>query len=184
LVGPRLRTALPPDAMLARLGGDEFAILAEGIGDADGALGLAQAVLQALNEPFEIENTTIDLHASIGVALYPMHGDGPELLLQHADIAMYVAKRNRSGVELYAEERNQHSRRRLTILNELRPALQRGELSLHYQPQVDMLTGMPAGMEALLRWKHPELGNVSPGEIIRLAKHSGLIRQLIDIVLN
>ena len=182
LVGPRLRTVLPANVVLARLGGDEFAILADGIKHVDNATTLADAVARALEAPFEIENTSIDLHASVGIALFPAHGDSPETLLQHADIAMYVAKRNRSGVEVYAAERNQHSRRRLTILNELRPALQRGELRLYYQPKVDMRTGMARGVEALLRWQHPELGNVPPGEFIALAEHSGFIKQLSEFV--
>ena len=182
-VGPRLRSVLPANVMLARFGGDEFAILADDLGGVEDATALAGSVIHALEEPFQLESTSIDLHASLGLAMFPAHGDGPESLLQHADIAMYVAKRNRSGVEIYASERNQHSRRRLTILNELRPALTRGELTLHYQPQVDMQTGMASGMEALLRWHHPELGNVSPGEFIILAEQSGFVRQLSEFVL-
>ena len=181
-VGPRLRERLPEDVVLARFGGDEFAILAEGITSVDDAIALADVVAHALDAPFEVESTSIDLHASVGLALFPAHGDSPEALLQHADIAMYVAKRSRSGVEVYAAERNQHSRRRLTILNELRPALVRGELRLHYQPKVDMFTGLPCGVEALLRWSHPELGNVSPAEFIELAEHSGFIKQLTEFV--
>ena len=182
-VGPRLQPALPEGAVLARLGGDEFAVLLPDVADADTALRAAADLVEALSEEFLVEETSLDLHASIGIALYPEHGDAPELLLQHADIAMYVAKSRRSGIEMYAAERNQHTRRRLAVLNQLRPALSRGELTLHYQPQVDMQTGMPRGVEALLRWHHPELGNVSPGEFIGLAENTGFIRQLSDFVL-
>ena len=182
-IGPRLEAMLPADTTLARLGGDEFAILLpHGYHDAK-ATGVAREVLQALAEPFEVESTSLDLHASIGIACYPDHGKDPELLLQHADVAMYVAKRNRSGVEIYAADRNQHSRRRLAVLNELRPALSRGQLSVHYQPQVDMRTGKALGVEALVRWQHPELGNVSPAEFIGLAEHTGFIRAISDFVL-
>ena len=181
-IGPRLADMLPAAATLARLGGDEFAILLPA-SDAATATAVGQDILRALAEPFAVENTTLDLHASIGVASYPEHGTDPEILLQHADVAMYVAKRNRSGVEIYAAERNQHSRRRLAVLNELRPALSRGQLSVHYQPQVDMQTGLACGVEALVRWHHPELGDVSPGEFIGLAEHTGFIRAISDFVL-
>ena len=183
-VGPRLRSALPADAMLARLGGDEFAVLLPDAADASAATRVAARIVEALTTPFTVEETSLDLHASIGIALFPEHGEMPEHLLQHADVAMYVAKGRRTGVEVYAEERNQHTHRRLAVLNQLRPALTRGELTLHYQPQVDMHTGMPRGVEALLRWHHPELGDVSPGEFIALAEHTGFIRQLSDFVLE
>ena len=183
-VGPRLLPALPEDAVLARLGGDEFAVLLTDVADAAHASQLASQLVEALAGEFTVEETSLDLHASIGIALYPDHGDAPELLLQHADVAMYVAKSRRSGIEIYAAERNQHSRRRLAVLNQLRPALSRGELSLHYQPQVDMQTGLTRGVEALLRWHHPELGDVSPGEFISLAENTGFIRQLSDFVLE
>ena len=182
-IGPRLTPALPSGAVLARLGGDEFAVLLPDVTDATAATAVANSLLHAISSSFEVEETSLYLHASIGLAMFPEHGTAPEALLQHADIAMYVAKRNRSGVELYAAERNQHTRRRLAILNELRPALGRAELTLHYQPQVDMRTGMACGLEALLRWQHPELGNVSPGEFITLAEHSGFIGQLTEFVL-
>jgi diguanylate cyclase (GGDEF)-like protein len=182
-IGPRLTAALPAGSVLARLGGDEFAVLLPDISDVEEALRHAGALQQSLAASFEVEGISLDVHASVGVAIYPEHGDAPEILLQHADIAMYVAKRNRSGVEVYAAERNQHTRRRLAVLNELRPAIARGEISLHYQPQVDMRTGRATGVEALLRWNHPELGMVSPGEFIPLAEHSGYIRHLTDFVL-
>jgi diguanylate cyclase (GGDEF)-like protein len=182
-IGPRLTPALPEDAIFARLGGDEFGVLLPEVADTAAALEVAKTMQRCLAASFEVEGVSLDLHASIGIATYLKQGDAPDVLLQHADIAMYVAKRNRSGIEIYAEERNQHTRRRLAVLNELRPAIGRGEISLHYQPKVDMRTGMPVGVEALLRWHHSELGAVSPGEFIPLAEHSGFIRQLTDFVL-
>lgn len=181
-VGSRLSTILPDGATLARLGGDEFALLLPDASTEEATV-FAKAALAALAQPFDVEGTSIDLHASIGVAAHPDHGRDPEKLLQHADVAMYVAKRHRSSVEIYAPERNHHTRRRLSVLNELRPALGRGQLSVHYQPQVDMATATPCSAEALLRWNHPDLGVIPPSEFITLAEHTGFIREITDFVL-
>jgi diguanylate cyclase (GGDEF)-like protein len=183
-IGPRLLPVLPEGAVLARLGGDEFGVLLPVVQHDYEVVECALDLLAALAAPFEVEGTGLDVRASIGLAVAPEHGHGPEQLIQNADIAMYVAKRNRSGVETYSDEGNHHSRRRLTLLNELGPALGRDQLRLRYQPKADMQDGTPRGVEALIRWQHPSLGDVSPGEFIPLAESTGLIRMLTDFIID
>jgi len=175
---------LPDGAVLARLGGDEFGVLLPLVQQDDEVVECALELLAALAAPFEVEGTALDVRASIGLAVAPEHGRGPEQLIQNADIAMYVAKRNRSGVEVYSDDGNHHSRRRLTLLNELGPALGRDQLRLRYQPKADMQDGTPRGVEALIRWQHPLLGDVSPAEFIPLAESTGLIRTLTDFIID
>jgi EAL domain-containing protein (putative c-di-GMP-specific phosphodiesterase class I) len=126
----------------------------------------------------------LDVEASIGVALYPDHGDGPEELLQHADIAMYVAKETHAGFVLFDPSQDQHSPRRLALLGELRRAIDQQQLLLHYQPKVDAHIGQVLGVEALVRWQHPEHGLLPPGEFIPLAERTGLITPLTHYVLD
>ena len=183
-IGPRLLPVLPEGAILARLGGDEFGVLLPVVQQDDDVVECALDLIAALAAPFEVEGSALDVRASIGLAVAPEHGDGPEQLIQNADIAMYVAKRNRSGVEVYTDDGNHHSRRRLTLLNELGPALGRDQLRLRYQPKADMQDGTPRGAEALIRWQHPLLGDVSPAEFIPLAESTGLIRTLTDFIID
>jgi diguanylate cyclase len=183
-VGQRLRTALRQVDTVARLGGDEFAVLLPKIATAEGAVAVASKLQAALEEPFLLEGLTVDVEASIGLALYPDHGNDAEELLQHADIAMYTAKETHAGFVLFDPTLDQHSPRRLALLGELRRAIERHQLVLHYQPKVDAHTRQVLGVEALVRWQHPTHGLIPPGEFIPLAEHTGLITPLTHYVLD
>jgi diguanylate cyclase (GGDEF)-like protein len=183
-VGERLRARLRASDTIARLGGDEFAVLLPGLRDPAAAAAVARELREALERPFspgDIQQIHAD--ASIGIALYPDHGGDPDALIQHADVAMYQAKRARLGVAVYDSASDQSSPARLALLAELRRAIDGDELILHYQPKVDLAGGID-GAEALLRWPHPERGLIPPAEFIPLAEHTGLIRRLTLWVLE
>jgi diguanylate cyclase (GGDEF)-like protein len=182
-VGRRLRTTLREVDTVARLGGDEFAVLLPRIVTAEGATTVARKLQAALEEPFLLEDLALDVEASIGVAIYPRHGNDTDELLQHADIAMYVAKDTHAGFVLFDPKLDQHSPGRLALLGELRRAIDR-QLVLHYQPKVDAHTGRMLGVEALVRWEHPDHGLLSPGEFVPLAERTGLIGPLTHYVLD
>jgi len=183
-VGQRLQAALRAVDTVARLGGDEFAVLLPRIETAEGAVTVARKLQATLQEPFLLEGLSLDVEASIGVALYPEHGSDPDELLQHADIAMYVAKETHAGFVVFDPTQDQHSPRRLALLGELRRAIESEQLVLHYQPKVDTHTGQVVGVEALVRWQHPEHGLIPPGEFIPLAERTGLIGPLTHYVLD
>jgi diguanylate cyclase len=183
-VGERLRAALRGVDTVARLGGDEFAVLLPKITTSEGAMAVAKKLQAALEEPFTLEGLALEVEASIGVAIYPEHGNDPEELLQRADIAMYVAKETHAGFVLFDPTLDQHSPRRLALLGELRRAIDTGQLVLHYQPKVDTHSGQVLGVEALVRWQHPTHGLVPPADFIPLAERTGLITPLTHHVLN
>jgi diguanylate cyclase (GGDEF)-like protein len=181
-IGRRLRGAVRASDTVARLGGDEFAVVLPGSTDAAGA---AVKLTQALEVPFELEGHTLALGASVGVAQYPQHGETVESLLRSADVAMYTAKRARTGVAVYAPDQDQHSVDRLGLLADLREALTReDELLLYYQPKWDLHSGALAGFEALARWQHPRRGLLQPDEFVNLAEQSGLMRALTRYALQ
>ncbi|HTE70508.1 MAG TPA: diguanylate cyclase, partial [Actinomycetes bacterium] len=183
-VGQRLRAALRAVDTVARLGGDEFAVLLPRVATGEGALAVAGKLQAAMEAPFVLEGLSLEVEASIGVALYPEHGNDPEELLQHADIAMYVAKDTHAGFVLFDPTQDQHSPRRLALLGELRRAIDQHQLLLHYQPKVDTHSGQVLGVEALVRWQHPTHGLIPPGEFIPLAERTGLIQPLAHYVLD
>jgi diguanylate cyclase (GGDEF)-like protein len=183
-VGDRLRGRLREVDTVARLGGDEFAILLPRIQTAEGAVAVASKLLDGFDEPFILEDLTLDVEASIGVAVYPEHGSDPDELLQHADIAMYVAKDTHAGFVLFDPNHDQHSPRRLALLGELRRAIDQQQLVLHYQPKIDAHTGQMLGVEALVRWQHPKHGLIPPKDFIPLAECTGLIGPLTNYVLD
>ena len=183
-VGERLRASLRAVDTVARLGGDEFAVLLPRIETAEGAMAVAGKLQAAFDEPFTLEDLDLEVEASIGVALYPEHGSDPDELLQRADIAMYVAKDTHAGFVLFDPKQDQHSPRRLALLGELRRAIDQQQLVLHYQPKVDAHTGQMLGVEALVRWQHPEHGLLAPGDFIPLAERTGLIAPLTNYVLD
>lgn len=183
-VGKRLRRTLRGDDTVARLGGDEFSVLLLDLADEQAALRAVEKLLQALNRPLELGDITVDVRGSIGIAMYPDQGRHAGTLLQRADVAMYLAKSANSGYEVYVSERDQYSVSRLALVAQLRDAIDNRTLSLHYQPQVEVRTGRPIGVEALVRWIHPERGFIAPDEFIPIAEQTGLIRPLTCYVLR
>jgi diguanylate cyclase (GGDEF)-like protein len=177
-VGQRLRSAIPEPDLVARLGGDEFAILSPNIAGAADLGALVQRIQDALHSPVMIERLPIAVEAGIGIALYPEHGTDADTLLQHADIAMYAAKKAGTGHVIYEATRNQHSAARLALMAELRVAIAQNELLLHYQPVIRLKSATVCGAEALVRWLHPERGMVPPDEFIGPAERTGLIHPL------
>ena len=179
----RLRAEVAGRGTVARLGGDEFAVIVS-VPDPDAALRAAERVTRAIEQPIEEEELLIEVRASLGVALCPAHGDDAASLLRLADVAMYAAKKARSGVALYEARHDHYSPRRLTLAGELRQAIGAGGLSVAYQPQLDLQTGSITGCEALVRWSHRRHGMVPPDEFIPVAEQTGLIIPLTEHVLT
>ncbi|HEX6872937.1 MAG TPA: EAL domain-containing protein [Micromonosporaceae bacterium] len=186
-VARRLRDCIGPDGFVARLGGDEFAVLAPRLADASAAGVLAERVADALAEPVGLDGLLLDVNAGIGVAVYPEHGRDHATLLRHAEVAMYDAKDRGAKYTVYSPGPDVSAAERLELLADLRRALELGrsdELCLHYQPQVDLDSGDVVGLEALLRWCHPVLGEVSPSLVIRVTEHTAVMRLLTRRVLE
>ena len=150
----------------------------------EGAAAAVDRAVQKLKPPFTIDNHHLNIEASFGIALYPEHGSDGNTLIKRADVAMYTAKQARSGYAVYDPTRDQNSPRRLALMGELRNAIEYNKLLLHYQPKVDLSSGLVCGVEALVRWEHPERGLVSPDDFIPLAEQSGMIDALTERVLD
>jgi diguanylate cyclase (GGDEF)-like protein len=177
-VAKRLRTVLQRQTdTVARLGGDEFAVLLPS-DDLDAARLIATRILRALEQPIMIEGQLVDVGASIGIVTFPENGRDMNVLLRRADIAMYVAKRSNLGFALYDERHDQNSAERLSLMSELRQAVERDELTLYYQPKVDLATHRVKYVEALVRWDHPTRGFVSPDQFIPFAEQTGYIKTI------
>ncbi|MGI8903826.1 MAG: putative bifunctional diguanylate cyclase/phosphodiesterase, partial [Solirubrobacteraceae bacterium] len=183
-VAQRLRDTIRRSDTLARLGGDEFAVLLGGVSSRAAAIELAVRLKDALARPFALDGVVAVLDASIGIAFCPDHGDDVNLLVQRADVAMYDAKRSRTTIETYSEERDPYSSARLQLLAELRPAIHAGELVLHYQPKVAVGSEEVLGVEALVRWEHPTRGLLAPADFVPLAERTGAIGDLTRWVLD
>ncbi|WP_156213473.1 putative bifunctional diguanylate cyclase/phosphodiesterase [Lentzea aerocolonigenes] len=183
-VANRLSWAVRDTDLVARLGGDEFAVLLPAVGSAENASMVAEKILGALAMPVTLEGLELEIAGSVGVALCPVDSmDGHELL-RHADIAMYAAKREKSGVAVYDARLHERGASQLTAVTELRHAIDRGELFLHYQPKALADTGAVCGVEALARWQHPTRGLVRPDEFIPIAEENGLIEPLTRYVID
>jgi diguanylate cyclase (GGDEF)-like protein len=172
-------------ATVARLGGDEFALIVPDIIGPEEAIGIVRDLEEALSKPMNIDGITLAVRASAGVALAPEHGDNVSLLLQRADIAMYLAKERRSGIELYSAVQEQNMERKLVLGGQLAQALRQGrELYLMYQPIASLASGELLRFEALARWNHSELGPVPAEEFIAIAEQMGLIGKITEFVLT
>jgi diguanylate cyclase (GGDEF)-like protein len=179
----RLTGAVRHGDLVARLGGDEFAVIAAD-STAEQVRAVAERVRAAMSEPIALDGMLLDIEASIGVAMHPEQGERAEDLLRLADVAMYDAKETRSGIATYTAARDRNSTDRLTVLGELRQALDDGVLGLHYQPKVSMRDESILGVEAMIRWEHPVRGFVEPDEFIPLAERSGIMPQLTERVIT
>ncbi|WP_277186791.1 EAL domain-containing protein [Caballeronia sp. BR00000012568055] len=177
-VAKRLRATLQRQTdTVARLGGDEFAVLLP-TDNIDAARLLATRMLRALEQPITIENQLVDVGASIGIVTFPDNGTDMNVLLRRADIAMYVAKRSNLGFSLYDERHDQNSAERLSLMSELRQAVEHNQLTLYYQPKVDLATHRVKYVEALVRWDHPTRGFVAPDQFIPFAEQTGYIKTI------
>ncbi|MDP9185458.1 MAG: EAL domain-containing protein [Actinomycetota bacterium] len=183
-IGPRLQGVLRATDTVARLGGDEFGIALGGLNTASEAEDVAGKLTDALDMPLVLDGIDIALGGSIGIATYPEHGDEPDQLLRRAEVAMYVAKAARAPFEAYAAAQDTYTTDRLSLVAELRRAIDQGDLVLAYQPMIDLTNRAVVGVEALLRWTHPDRGPITPDEFIPLAEHSGLIGRVTLYVLD
>jgi diguanylate cyclase (GGDEF)-like protein len=182
-VGARLAGVLGRDDLFARLGGDEFAVLLED-SDERQAVRTAQALREALAEPFELQGRMLHVDSSIGIALSPEHGTGLSQLMRRADLAMYEAKTRRSGQRVFRAADELRRADRLDLLQELRSALRADELVVHFQPKVSLSDGTVTGSEALVRWQHPSRGLLLPSVFLPLVEEAGLMGDLTEVVLH
>ena len=180
----RLSEQMPEHTLLARFGGDEFALLMTNVVGEAAAENFARFIIDEVRRPFLIDGVILDVGASIGGAIFPDHGMTPEELLKHADIAMYKAKRQHTGYEVYSAANDPHSLRSLTMTGDLRRAIDAGDLDVVFQPKVDIRNRSLVGAEVLARWERAEHGQVSPEEFINHAEQCGLIFPLTKWVLN
>lgn len=179
----RLQGMTTLSCMVSRLGGDEFGFVLESTSKKE-AVSFCKHVLTLVDEPFVIDGHKLSIGGSIGIAMYPEHGDITQQLLQHADVAMYAAKRNGSGYVMYAAGINESSLSNLNLIATLKHPDLKHQLSICYQPKINLKDGTACGLEALVRWNHPALGNVPPDQFIPIAERVGLMKQITFFVLH
>ena len=182
-VADRLPGTLRDSDTVGRLGGDEFAVVLPEI-DEEQALVVAQKIFNCFEENFALDEQDVSLGVSIGIAVYPDHGNDHDSLIRHADVAMYDAKHNGTGIVIYNPEFDQYTQRRLTLMADLRSAIENDQLILHYQPQINLTNNKVESVEALVRWNHPEQGLIPPDHFIHIAESSGVINMLTAWVLT
>jgi diguanylate cyclase (GGDEF)-like protein/PAS domain S-box-containing protein len=184
-VGPRINEiSLHHKTLICRLGGDEFTVLIYDILDQDEIMHYAERILHNIRQPFAIDSMVLEVDASIGIALYPVHGKDSHDLLRSADVAMYTAKSRGGGVSLYDHSIDINTPERLALTAELGSAVREGQLLLHYQPKIDLANDGVIGFEALVRWQHPKMGLLLPDQFIPLAEVSDVIHSLSEVVLE
>ncbi|NOZ10869.1 MAG: EAL domain-containing protein [Gammaproteobacteria bacterium] len=184
-ISKRLNGVIREDDTIARLGGDEFAVLVDKVSTENDIVPLAQKILSCLEQTVTIDKHSLYITASIGISLFPDDGEDADTLLKNADIAMYRAKdMGKNNYQFYSRDMSARAFQRLTLENELRLALKNDEFVLHYQPQVNTRNHEIMGVEALIRWQHPTLGLVSPGDFIHMLEETGLIIKVGEWVLN
>jgi diguanylate cyclase len=182
-IAARLSRTLRQSDTIARIGGDEFAVLLPST-DLDGAILAARKILHELELPLVVDDQPLMAPCSIGIAAFPAHAAASHELMQKADFAMYLAKADRSGFAIYQADRDRHTEERMALTNALKRGLDHGQFVLEYQPIVELRTGKVQGVEALLRWDHPEQGRLPPKDFIRAAEHSGLITPLTTFAID
>jgi diguanylate cyclase (GGDEF)-like protein len=184
IAGKRFLRMVNPSDMVARLGGDEFAIVLKGLNTSGKALKVARRIHESISNPFSLSGHRVSIGLNIGIAPCDSEYDSPEEILRDADIAMHFAKERNSGVEIFTKELRVRFLERIRFEDDLRQATERGELSLSYQPLVDIQAGTLFGFEALLRWHHPELGQIPPNKFIPIAEESGMIVPMTNWILE
>jgi len=183
-IAQRLREGIRADDVVARIGGDEYAVLFNEVRGTDATLALARRIGDAFLAPFSIDEASLTMSGSTGIAIYPEHGEDPDTLLRRAEMARSVAKLTRGAIEVFDMEQDLAAERRLMLASDLRPAIESGDLKAAYQPKIELATGSTIGFEALARWSHHQLGPISAGEFINLAQHSGVIAPLTFRILE
>jgi diguanylate cyclase (GGDEF)-like protein len=183
-VAERLRTAVGASGLVTRLGGDEFAVLVVGTDDEDRLVRVGHRILRALEQPVALDGIEVEIGGSLGIAIAPRHAEDPSALLKCADVAMYDAKDSTRGLRVFEPQLDTGDPWRLTLVSELRAALNADAIQVHMQPQARTSTGETVCVEALVRWVHPEHGNIPPDEFIPVAERSGLIGPLTTRVLD
>ncbi|OQX04794.1 MAG: GGDEF-domain containing protein [Desulfobulbaceae bacterium A2] len=177
-IAVRLQGSMRESDALGRVGGDEFGVLLANFSAEADLVAVAKTIRKTLETPFALEGLTLAIQASIGAAVFPEHGSDVDTLLQRADVAMYAAKQDNKGFAIYSPKLDTMSPHRLTLMGELRQAMERDELVLYYQPKIDSARKCVIGVEALVRWRHPKHNLLMPQEFIPLAERTGLIKQL------
>ncbi|GEC90652.1 bifunctional diguanylate cyclase/phosphodiesterase [Brevibacillus brevis] len=181
----RLQACLKPGDVVARLGGDEFTIMQNQLQDRSEAAALAEQIMNQLQRPFELDGHVFNVSCSIGIALYPQDGDNPEDLLKRADTALYTVKsRGKNGYDFFDPTMEAKSLERILMENEMRKAIEQEHFQIYYQPKIDIATSAMTGMEALVRWVHPELGIIPPNRFIPIAEETGMILALGEWILK
>ncbi|UTA49081.1 EAL domain-containing protein [Simiduia sp. 21SJ11W-1] len=184
-IGPRLQDELSDvDSFVARLGGDEFAVFLPQIRNPQQAVVIAHRLLEAIREPYELEGFNSEIGAAIGISLRPDQANDVSTLMRYADVAMYNAKSQYSGITIYSPEIDPHSPKRFALMSDLRRAIRANELMMYFQPKVELHTGRLHGFEALLRWNHATMGFVPPGDFIPMAEATDIIHPLTEWVLE